>query len=154
MSGHDDAEFEVLYEFDEALASTIHWSRPRPALIVVAEDASESAAVLPTLQTRTTASGWEWRAVDAEALAEIGTRELVGGWCQAARERDSGVVLAAPDAHLLPLDLLSGLGSALQRAMSDHWPLVAVLTGDQTLYERILDGPSYLERANWIRLND
>ena len=72
----------------------------------------------------------------------------------AAQERDSGVVLAVPDAHLLELDTLSGLGSALQRAIADRWPLVAVLTGDETLYGRILDGPSYLERANWNRLDN
>jgi hypothetical protein len=84
----------------------------------------------------------------------VGTRELVGGWCDAARELGSGVVLVAPNAHLLPVELLSGLGSALQRAMSDQWPPVAMLTGDGSLYERILDGPSYLERAEWIRLND
>lgn len=157
MSDQEAALADVQFEFGEALATAIRWRKPGPALIVVADDAAHAAAILPTLRATTAQTDWEWRvatATDLDVPGTTGIRELVEAWCLAAQERDSGLVLAVPDAHLLELDTLSALGSALQLAIADRWPLVAVLTGDETLYGRILDGPSYLERANWNRLDN
>lgn len=157
MSDPEAALAELQFEFGEALATAIHWRKPGPALIVVADDAVRAAAVLPTLEATTAQTDWQWRvatATDLDVPGTRGIRELVEACCLAAQAPDSGVVLAVPDAHLLEIDTLSGLGSALQLAIADRWPLVAVLTGDETLYGRILDGPSYLERANWNRLDN
>lgn len=69
----------------------------------------------------------------------------------AAERLDAGLLITLDEAHLAAKDELAGLAALLQHAVTERWPLVAVVAGLPSLQDpkRMV---TYLERAEWHTL--
>ncbi|MHB8294734.1 MAG: AAA family ATPase [Acidimicrobiales bacterium] len=72
----------------------------------------------------------------------------LGAVAALAAERGSGVVLTVDEAHTATREDLAAFGAVLQHAITEAWPLMALMAGLPSLRSsgRL---PSYFERADW-----